>query len=158
RAWAAGLFALTALCHVIVMFFAAIGALVLLLLWADRKRLWYAFTAGVVGAPLAAFWYIPFWRDSKFMTDMFYERLSDNWASSLPEDTNLRGLIFVLAAMGLTGAIVRGNRVGVFLGIMCIGYGVWAALWPNSPDIPVLGAVNLWNARLLPFFYLTRYF
>ncbi|HKA02769.1 MAG TPA: hypothetical protein VKD67_00525, partial [Acidimicrobiales bacterium] len=158
RAWAAGLFALTALCHVIVMFFAAIGALVLLLLWADRKRLWYAFTAGVVGALLAAFWYIPFWRDSKFMTDMFYERLSDNWAMFFPQETNISRLIFVLAAIGLIGAIVRGNRVGVFLGIMCIGYGVWAALWPNSPDIPVLGAVNLWNARLLPFFYLTRYF
>jgi hypothetical protein len=158
RAWAAGLFALTALCHVIVMFFAAIGALVLFLLWADRKRLWYAFTAGVVGALLAAFWYIPFWRDSKFMTDMFYERLSDNWAMFFPQETNISRIIFVLAAVGLIGAVLRGNRIGAFLGIMCIGYAVWAALWPNSPEIPVLGAVNLWNARLLPFFYLTRDF
>ena len=42
RASAAGLFALAALCHVIVMFFAVIGAVVLFLLWADRKRLGYA--------------------------------------------------------------------------------------------------------------------
>ena len=59
----------------IVMFFAAIGAVVLFLLWADKKRLWYATCVGVVGGLLCAFWYIPFWRDSKYMTDMFYERL-----------------------------------------------------------------------------------
>ena len=43
---------------------------------------------------------------------------------------------------------MRGVRAGAFLGIMCIGYGVWACVWPQS---------HLWNARLLPFFYLTRY-
>ena len=151
RAWAAGLFALAALCHVIVMFFAAIGAVVLLLLYADRKRLWYAFTVGVVGALLTAFWYIPFWRDSKFMTDMFYERLSNYWGMFFPQETNISRIIFVLAVVGLIGAVLRGNRIGAWLGIMCIGYAVWAALWPNSP-----GGINLWNARLLPFFYLTR--
>jgi hypothetical protein len=151
RAWAAGLFALAALCHVIVMFFAAIGAIVLVLLYADRKRLWYAFTVGVVGALLTAFWYIPFWRDSKFMTDMFYERLSNYWAMFFPQEANISRIIFVLAVVGLIGAVLRGNRIGAWLGIMCIGYAVWAALWPNSP-----GGINLWNARLLPFFYLTR--
>ena len=149
RAWAAGLFALTALCHVIVMFFAAIGAVVLFLLWADRKRLVYAASVGAVGGLLCAFWYIPFWRYSAYMTDMFYERRDDYWAMFFPQSTAISRLIFVLAAIGLIGAVVKGVRAGAFLGIMCIGYAVWARFWPQS---------HLWNARLLPFFYLTRYF
>jgi len=147
RALAAGLFALAALCHVIVMFFAAIGAVVLFLLWADKKRLFYAASVGLVGALLCAFWYIPFWRDSKYMTDMFYERLSDNWAMLFPQSTTWSRVIVILALVGLIGSVLRGVRAGAFLGIMCIGYGVWACLWPQS---------HLWNARLLPFFYLTR--
>ncbi len=147
RAWAAGLFALTALCHVIVMFFAAIGAVVLFLLWADRKRFWYASTVAVVGGLLAAFWYIPFWGYSKYMTDMFYERRSDYWKMIFPQSTGWSRIIVVLALIGLIGAVIRGSRAGAFLGIMCIGYAIWACLWPQS---------HLWNARLLPFFYLTR--
>src|SRR6476620_6813580 len=147
RALAAGLFALAALCHVIVMFFAAIGAVVLFLLWADKKRLRYAASVGLVGGLLCAFWYIPFWRNSPYMTDMFYERLTDNWAMLFPQSTTWSRVIVILALIGLVGSVLRGVRAGAFLGIMCIGYGVWACLWPQS---------HLWNARLLPFFYLTR--
>src|SRR3954451_17601645 len=85
RALAAALFALAALCHVIVMFFALIGAVVLFLLWADRKRLWYAATVGVVAALLCAFWYLPFWHYSAYMTDMFYERRVDYWTMFFPQ-------------------------------------------------------------------------
>jgi hypothetical protein len=147
RALAAGLFALTALCHVIVMFFAVIGAVVLFLLWADKKRLKYIAGVGIVGGLLCAFWYIPFWRNSPYMTDMFYERLDQYWAMLFPQSTMWSRVIFVLAVVGLVGAVVRGLRAGAFLGIMCIGYAVWACLWPQS---------HLWNARLLPFYYLTR--
>ncbi len=149
RALAAGLFALAALCHVIVMFFALIGAVVLFLLWADRKRLWYAATVGVVAALLCAFWYLPFWRYAPYMTDMFYERRDDYWTMFFPQSHTWDIIIFAFAAIGLIGAIVRGIRAGAFLGIMCIGYAVWARFWPQN---------HLWNARLLPFFYLTRYF
>src|SRR5215213_5667301 len=152
RALAAGLFALAALCHVIVMFFAAIGAVVLFLLWADKKRFRYAATVGIVAALLCAFWYIPFWHYSGFMTDMFYERRpgpspDSYWAMIFPQDTTWSRVIVVLAVVGLLGAVWRGVRAGAFLGIMCIGYAIWACAWPQS---------HLWNARLLPFFYLTR--
>src|SRR3954454_2004686 len=129
RALAAGLFALAALCHVIVMFFAAIGAVVLFLLWADKRRLRYAASVGVVGGLLCAFWYIPFWHYSGFMPDMFYERRpgpspDSYWAMLFPQDTAWSRVIVVLAVVGLLGAVWRGVRAGAFLGIMCIGYAI----------------------------------
>jgi hypothetical protein len=147
RALAAVLFALTALCHVIVMLFAAIGAIVLFLLWADRKRFVYAASVGVVGALLCAFWYIPFWRDGAYMTDMFYERRVDFWKMLFPQSHAWNKIIVIVALIGLVASVWRGRRPGAFLGIMWIGYGVWARFWPQS---------HLWNARLLPFYYLTR--
>jgi hypothetical protein len=83
------------------------------------------------------------------MTDMFYERLNDNWAMLFPQSTGWSRVLFILAAIGIIGSIVRGMRAGTFLGIMCIGYAIWALVWPQS---------HLWNARLLPFYYLTRDF
>ena len=83
------------------------------------------------------------------MTDMFYERLSDNCRTMLfPQSHGVDRCIIVAGAdrphrLGASAAV----RAGVFLGIMAIGFGAWACLWPQS---------HLWNARLLPFMYLTR--
>ena len=54
----------------------------------------------------------------------------------------------MLALIAFVDALRRRNRAGAFLGIMTVIYGAWAAAWPQS---------ILWNARLLPFMYLTRY-
>ena len=56
-------------------------------------------SVGVVGALLCAFWYIPFWRNSPYMTDMFYERLDGLLDDVLPAvDHAGAGSIVVLAA------------------------------------------------------------
>ena len=76
RALAAVLFALTVpVPRASSMFFAAIGTVVLFLLWADRKRTPVRRRrVAVVGGLLRAFWYVPFCPAAPYMTDMFYER------------------------------------------------------------------------------------
>jgi hypothetical protein len=148
RALAAFLFALCALAHLIVSFFAIIGTILLFLLWADRKRLVYLVSVGLVGGLLTAFWILPFWFRGPFMTDMFYERRTDFWVMLFPQSAPMDILINGLAVIGLAGAVVRRYRAGTWLGLMALTYAVWARIWPQS---------HLWNARLLPFLYLTRY-
>jgi hypothetical protein len=74
RALAAGLFALTVLCHLIVGIFAAVATLLMFVLWADRKRTRYLVTMLPVAGLLTAFWTLPFLFGGAYMTDMTYER------------------------------------------------------------------------------------
>ncbi len=149
RALAVVLFALACLCHLIVAFFAIIGTLILWLLWADRRRTIYLVSVGIVGGLLTAFWVLPFAFNGLYVTDMFYERRDDYWAMFFPQATAIDRAMFALALIALVVAVIRGTRAIVGIGLLCLFYGVWAWVWPQS---------HLWNARLLPFFYLTRYF
>jgi hypothetical protein len=148
RALTALVFALCVLCHLIVAFFAIVGAGLLFLFYADRRRAWWAASVGIVGGLLTAFWILPFWYRGPFMTDMFYERRTDFMKMFFPQSPFWNVMISGLAILGVVGAIVRRQRPGMWLGALCLFYGLWARLWPQS---------HLWNARLLPFFYLTRY-
>ena len=56
--------------------------------------------------------------------------------------------LFVLGALGLIVSIMKRRRTGVCLGLMTLIYGVWIIVWPQS---------MLWNARLMPFYYICRY-
>jgi uncharacterized membrane protein len=158
RALAAGLFALTVLCHLIVGIFAAVATLLMFVLWADRKRTRYLVTMLPVAGLLTAFWTLPFLFGGAYMTDMTYERrpvgnapngLPDSyWQMLFPYAAWIDILVFALAAIGLVGCVIRGRRAGVFLGLVAVVFGTWACIWPQS---------HLWNARLLPFMYLARY-
>ncbi|MGE3328309.1 MAG: hypothetical protein AB7N61_23185 [Acidimicrobiia bacterium] len=158
RALTAALFALCALCHLIVCFFALIGAVVMFVLYFDRHRFKYGITIAPVVALLVAFWMLPFYFGRDYMTDMRYERrpignapngLPDSyWQMLFPQGLHADWVIMGLALVGLVGSVIRGRRFGVWLAVMAIGYGTWAVLWPQS---------HLWNARLLPFLYLTRF-
>ena len=193
RAWAAGLLALAALCHLIVAFFAAAATVFLYLAYAARLRWWhlavlaacgvglgallhvlpfavdvalmtaiaavvlyradpgrfrYCLTFVPVAALLSAFWMLPFWWRRMFMTDMGYERLFTFADLVFPQSFRVDVLLVVLAAVGFVGSAVRGRAFGVFLGITAVGYGIWIRFQPQG---------HLWNARLTPFLYLTRY-
>jgi hypothetical protein len=151
------LFALACLCHGIVIFFVIVGALVLFLLHLlatvqGRARagavVKVAVTTVVVGGLLSAFWVIPFVLLHRFGTDMFYER-NDNYADMLfPQAAGFDWLLTGVAVIGLLGSLLRRSIGGLFLGIMSLLFGAWAVLQPQS---------LLWNNRLLPFMYLTRY-
>jgi len=142
RALAAALLALTVLCHIIPAFFCATGCLVLLLMRADRSRLRWAAVTGGTALLLAAFWLLPFVGRHAWFNDMGWSKRVDYHAALAPSH-----LVWVLAlaAIGAVLSAWRGNRLGVFLATMAaiVAFAFWA-----------LPAAALWNARLLPFYYL----
>jgi len=172
---AAVLLALTALCHVIVGIFAVIAAVAAFIVWPGVARLkWFA-AALPVGGLLSAFWTFPFVARHQYVNDMGWEKLptgtgSHSWThliadffsnhhyASLKAGVGLRDEIFTtylapkslrwilaLALVGLIVAIVLQIRVGMWLGIVTIVMGAAFVLAPET---------RLWNARLLPFYYL----
>jgi len=184
RALAAGLLAITLLCHVIPFFFAVIGAVTLLALRPKvRSVLWLA-PVGVAGGMMALFWYIPFYGFSTYLNDMGWEKLGrlknacpvtnpnctptyrEPWNAfvkyllpfapfnaktpeiSDPPVMTYGKIIFILAAVGLLLSLVLAVRAGVYLGLLA---GLGALAFRFMPQ------GRFWNARVLPFYYLTIY-
>jgi hypothetical protein len=158
RATAAVLFALAALCHLIVAIYLVVATILLFLLYADRKRLKYLVTMAPVAGLLTAFWVLPFYLGGPYMTDMFYDRRpygnapngqpDSYWQMLFPHGQWIDLALMQLAVIAVIASIAKGRRVGVFLGVCMVVFGTWAVVWPQS---------HLWNARILPFFYLSRY-
>jgi 6-pyruvoyl-tetrahydropterin synthase related domain len=161
RALAAFLIAMAALCHGIVVFFVAMGVVLLWLISVDAKRSKYFFATAFTALALAAFWLVPFILTSKYMTDMKYEGAptpggvpwNSYWRMFFPRRTVIDQLWTLGAIVGFIGAIVRRHRVGAFLGIYTLV--LTALIFATKDGIPGVGL--LWNVRLLPFFYLLRY-
>lgn len=57
-------------------------------------------------------------------------------------------LVALLALVGLVASVVYRRRLGIFLGVLAGVFGVLFVLAPQG---------RLWNARLLPFWYLCLY-
>lgn len=146
RAVAAVLLALTGLCHLLPTIFAVVGAGVLLVLRPGRTRA--KFVGGIlgIGGCLAAFWSFPFFVRLPYVNNMGWEKLTNYTANLFPH--NLRWLV-VLAAAGAIVSIAFRRRTGLFFVGMAA---VAAAIFVMAP------AGRLWNARVLPFWYLSLYF
>lgn len=145
KALAAGLLALTLLSHVIPTFFAIVGAVVITLLRPDRRRLAHTVTVGVVAGLLVAFWALPFVANLGYTNDMGYEKITTYAKNLFPRD--LRWLI-VLAGVGAVVSIMRRSRIGIFFTVM-------AAVSALGFRFALQG--KIWNARLLPFWFLCLY-
>lgn len=159
RALGAVLLALVGLCHLIPAFFAVVGTLVLVALYPRRASLRWVATTAPVAALLGAFWALPFvWRRS-YMNDMGWEKVqpwtsyplwSTDWWGRVGDSLwpwDLR-LAWVLALVAVVGGIAGRKRPHLFLGAMVVATGVAFVLLPQG---------RLWNARLLPFYYLCVY-
>ncbi len=161
RALAAGLFALAGLCHLIPAFFVLACTFAMLLVHPDKARLkWLASMVPVAGL-VTAFWVVPFWWRRDYVNDMGWERLPvpnaniGDAAQKMAGDqqsivyylfpTGLRWLL-VAAAVGVVVSLLRRYTVGLVLALAWIG--VMAGFW-HMPQY------RLWNARLLPFMYLS---
>ncbi len=166
RGWAAVLLAATALSHLLPTLFAIAGAGILLLLRLDRRRVRYALTSLPVALLLASFWVLPFWRRLPYSNDMGWEKIRQFSANLFPFlspcKTNASCAagefphvqtwhllpVTVLAAIAVGIALARRERVGMFLSAMAAGA---AIVFVTAPP------ARLWNARALPFWFLSLY-
>jgi hypothetical protein len=150
RGLTAVLLAITALGHIIPTFFAVFGAGVLTLIsFVQRPFTWarlrFAIPALLVGGLLAGFWVVPFLLRLPYTNDMGWEKIVTYRHTLFP--ANLRWL-FVMAGMGGAISLLLQRRMGIFLTVMGVTSGI-AFVWaPQS---------RLWNARLLPFWFLCLY-
>ena len=145
RALAGVLLALTGLTHLLPTLFAVTGALVLYLLRPGRRRL--GFVAGVfaVGAMLAAFWSVPFAFRLPYANNMGWEKLTEYSKNLFPQ--NIRWVV-ALALLGAVLSVINRRRTGLFLLGMATIAGALFIVAPQG---------RLWNARILPFWYLSLY-
>lgn len=152
------LLALAALSHGIVLLFAFLGYLLILAMYRDPAK--WKFGAPVIGVAtlLSSFWVVPFVLNHAYMTDMKYEPQPTGYGESFvdmffPLHTLFDVFIAVCALVGFSAALWRRSTVASWLGI----YGVILAIgvFVARESLPVIGL--LWNPRILPFFYLLRY-
>jgi hypothetical protein len=165
RVAAAATLALCALCHVIPAIFAVVAALVALALRADRGRLAWMTGVGLVGGLLTAFWTVPFVARRAYLNDMGWEKLTTYWEALLPgrlgaslsrafggeATATINGdltWVALLAVIGVATSIIFRRRLGMYLGLLA---GICAVAFVLAPQ------GRLWNARLLPFWYLCLY-
>jgi hypothetical protein len=130
---------------------ATLVALVMLVGWDGRVGR-IAVVALPVGGLLASFWFVPFYLNSPFLNDMGWEKYT-NYAEYLwpqPAQFNMvnRNLWFALAGAGIVLSLVHRVRLGWFLTLMLTSFGWMFVFLPQY---------RLWNARLLPFYYLCIY-
>ncbi len=161
RGIAAALLAATALCHIIPAIFAVVGALVWLLVSLVRRpglrtRIWWLLSAGVVGGALTAWWIVPFYLRSAYMNDMGWEKKTtyidllfrrQNLDSQLSNSPPIEWVL-VLALLGVVMSVAWKRRAGGFLVAMALVAAIGFRFTPQT---------RLWNARLLPFWYLCLY-
>jgi hypothetical protein len=150
RALAAVLFALAGLCHLIPAFFVLACTGALFIVHPDRGRFRWLATMVPVAGLLTAFWVVPFaWRHH-YVNDMGWERLplptgeqTSVWYYLIPDGMRY---LMVAALVGVAASIIRRYSVGLVLTIAWVAVGIAFASLPQ---------MRLWNARLLPFMYLS---
>jgi hypothetical protein len=150
-----------------VLLFVFGGVALMLLFWIqpklngmrDNTSLVFGVKIIIFAVLLSSFWVIPFVTSHAYMTDMKYEPRpsgsSDSfWKLYFPLSTLWDAIIMSLALLGLASQIVRRHKIGMWMG----AYGVLlaAGVYFARGGLPVIGL--LWNPRILPFFYLLRYF
>jgi hypothetical protein len=116
-------------------------------------------TIGVIGFGLAAFWFVPFIARLPYSNDMGWERTFayvDNLFPFLrhddgaaPATTAHLKVFFPLALAGGVVGLARRRRGAVALAGIALAMAVGFRFVPAGP---------IWNARLLPFWYLSVYF
>jgi hypothetical protein len=165
RAAAAVTLALCALCHIIPAIFAVAAGALALALRIDRARLRWLASVGVVGGLLTCFWTVPFILRRPYLNDMGWEKLTTYWESLLPgrlgaslsrffggeATATIAGditWVALLAMVGLGTSIIFRRRLGMYVGLLSLLIAVAFVLVPQG---------RLWNARLLPFWYLCLY-
>jgi hypothetical protein len=157
RVAATALLAATALTHLLPALFATLAAgIILVTRRPDRPRWQLAAITGMLGAGLTAFWLLPFLARLRYSNDMGWERTFayvENLLPFLRDDvpdaqTNHLWLVVPLAIAGAVVSIKENDRAGRLLTGLALVTALGFRFMPDGP---------LWNARLLPFWYLAVY-
>ncbi|MEY2780215.1 MAG: hypothetical protein RL623_1395, partial [Actinomycetota bacterium] len=159
RISAAIIISLSALSHGIVLLFVFGGAALMLVVWNKRESFQFGAKVLVLATLLSSFWVIPFVTSHAYMTDMKYEPrpsgINDSfWKMFFPLHTFLDVSITLIALVGAIGLVRRKHKAGTWLTLLTVVLAAGVFIARNS--LPVIGL--LWNPRILPFFYLLRYF
>ena len=107
-----------------------------------------------VGGLLTGFWALPFLGNSTYMNDMGWEKYTTyyDYLLAVPSlDSGgmpYRNIVFALAGLGILLSLIHRVRFGWFLAMVVV---VLAWTFRYFPQY------RLWNARLLPFYYLALY-
>ncbi len=129
----------------------AVAALVVM----EWRRSWHALVIGIIGGALSAFWTVPFVARRAYLNDMGWERL-----------TQVREHLFFTDEIGGDGAHHSITWLLVLAGVgAVVGLARWhrpALMWTFIAFTMAMGFVHwpqhrLWNARILPFWYLAVY-
>ncbi len=153
RATAAVLLALCGLCHIIPAFYVLAATALAFVIWPGRARLRWFLPIGPVAGLLAAFWIVPFATRHAYVNDMGWERVPHTgsdpsqsyWDYLAPRSL---WVPLGLAVLGLVVGIVFRRRLAYLLGALVVGS---ALAFVHVPD------GRLWNARILPLYYLALF-
>lgn len=142
RVLAGVLLALVGLTHLIPAIFATAATGVALAMRPGRRPLRWVAVVGALGAALAAFWLLPFWWRRDYYHNIDWVNLSEYWPNLVRDDWSW---ILVGAWAALLWGVLRRRRPALYLTVLAA---LAAAGYRWIPQ----GV--LWNARLLPFYYL----
>ncbi len=110
-----------------------------------RKRMAWLSITGPIAALLSTFWLIPFALRSAYFNDMGWERLNDVGPALL---TNPMKVALPVAAVGVLFSFGTRDRIGMLFSILAL---------TSASAVANLADGKLWNARILPFYYLSVY-
>jgi uncharacterized membrane protein len=141
----------------VLVIMASLAVLAITLFTAARHLLYVWFPVMAVGGLLTAWWTVPFYLNHKYMTDMGWEKVDkvkdylftrDSLDPQLVDSPPIKWLL-ILAGAGALLSLIWWRRGGVFWLMTAVTFALLFVYMPEG---------RLWNARLLPFYYLALYF
>jgi MFS family permease len=134
------------LSHLLPTIFAVVGAVVLTVMINPRRSWRWSLPVLVVAGLLSAWWSLPFELRLPYATNMGYQKTTTYMSTLFPNGLTW---LFALALLGAVLSMARRRRLGVFLTVMAV---LSALAFRYTPQY------RLWNARVIPFWYLCLYF
>ena len=129
----------------------AVAALVVM----EWRRSWHALVIGIIGGALSAFWTVPFVARRAYLNDMGWERLTEVrehlfFTDEISGDGAHHSItwLLVLAGFGAVVGLARWYRPALTWTVIASTMAMGFVHWPQH---------RLWNARILPFWYLAVY-
>ncbi len=121
----------------------------------EWRRSWHALVIGIIGGALSAFWTVPFAARRAYLNDMGWERLTSVrehlfFTDEISGDGAHHSItwLLVLAGVGAVVGLARWYRPALTWTVIAVTMAMGFVHWPQH---------RLWNARILPFWYLALY-